>query len=121
MAFRYYNANPQGDNEQDCVIRAISLALQTSYYDIITMLRANGRFYECDDLCVSCYERLLDRKFNLPHYISYGKTAKQIANEHPRDRVILRMEGHLSCSLYGDIYDTWDCSNEECTDYWIVK
>lgn len=119
--YTYYNRNPDGFNLPDCVTRAISTALNINYYEVAYMLRQNGRFYECEELCVDCYEKLLTQDFQLPCYRGYGKTALEIAREYPNDILILRMVGHLSTSFYGDIYDTWDCSDKIVTQYWIVK
>jgi hypothetical protein len=105
----------------DCVTRAITTATGIPYYDILEMLNKNGRVLKCDVLNVRCYEKLLDFDFKLPHYIGSGKSAEQIANEHSDKVLLLRMEGHLSCSIYGQILDIFDCSKEEITDYWIVQ
>ena len=105
----------------DCVTRAISTALKIPYYEVAYMLRQNGKFYECEELCVDCYEKLLSYDFKLPCYYGEGKTAEKIAKDFPNDILILRMNGHLSCSIRGIIRDTWDCSNEKVTQFWIVK
>ena len=119
--FVYHNSNPNGYHIPDCVIRAISLALDLSYYDTIYGLKRNACVFQCDELNVRCYEKLLDYDFELPHYIGNGNTAKEVAEDFPDDVLILRMKGHLSVSILGDIYDIWDCSNEIITDFWIVK
>ena len=118
--FVYYNANPNGYHIPDCVIRAISTATGLSYYDVIYKLKLNGTMFQCDELSVRCYEKLLDLDFNLPHYVGHRQTAGYIAEDFPDNILILRMEGHLSISMYGDIYDIWDCSEEIVTDFWIV-
>ena len=117
----YYNRNPNKWTLPDCVTRAISTALNLDYYQVAQMLLDNGKFYSCDQLCVACYEKLLDNDLDLPHYTSEGMTAQDIADEFRDDIVILRMNGHLSCALYGTIYDIFDCSEEEVTDFWIVE
>lgn len=119
--FQYYNANINGYHIPDCVTRAISTATGYSYYDTIIMLKQNGSICMCDELNVRCYEKLLDYDFNLPHYIGQGFTANKIAEDFPNNVLLLRMDGHLSVSLYGVIYDIWDCSQEIVTDFWIVK
>lgn len=118
--FKYHNENPNGYRIPDCVIRAITLAMNIPYYDVIKMLHNNGIKMKCDDLCVCCYEKLLDNDFKLPHFESYNKTAKEVANDFKDRIILLRMDGHLSCAIYGDIYDIWDCSNEIITDFWLI-
>lgn len=118
--YKYHNENPNGYHIPDCVIRAITTAMGLSYYEVITKLKINGDLFECDELNVRCYEKLLDYDFNLPHYIGNGKTAEEVACDFIHDIVILRMNGHLSVSVYGVIHDIWDCSQEIITDFWIV-
>ena len=119
--FRYYNQNPNGYEIPDCVIRAISLALGVSYYEVISLLHDNAETYQCDELCVCCYEKLLDHDFDLPHYYGNGDTALEVALNFPEDILLLRMDGHLSCAVRGEIWDIWDCSDEIITDFWIVS
>ena len=120
MSFKYYNQNPNGYHIPDCVIRAISTALDIDYYDVVKMLKSNSEIYNCDTLCVCCYEKLLDLDFRLPHYYGDGRTANEIAEDYPRSILLLRMDGHLSTSVDGQILDIWDCGNEIITDYWVV-
>lgn len=119
--FIYANENPNGYHIPDCVIRAITKALDLDYYDVISMLQLNADNLRCDCLNVKCYQKLLDYDFELPHYIGDGSTAEQIARDFPRNTLLLRMDGHLSCAINGDIYDIWDCSGEIITDFWVVK
>lgn len=118
--FKYYNQNPNGYHIPDCVIRAISLATGEPYYNVVKMLHNNAEIYNCDELCVCCYEKLLDFDFNLPHYYGNGNNAGEVAMDFPNNVLLLRMDGHLSCSINGVIHDIWDCSDEIITDFWIV-
>ena len=119
--FKYHNENPNGYHIPDCVIRAIKLALDIPYYDVVMLLQLNGDYYSCDCLNKVCYEKLLDYDYKLPHYIGNGKTAEEVASDFPNDILLLRMEGHLSCSIRGIIHDIWDCSDKIITDFWIVE
>lgn len=118
--FVYHNSNPNGYHIPDCVVRAICTATGLSYYDVIYKLKLNGTVFQCDELNVRCYEKLLDYDFDLPHYVGNGNTAEEVAEDFPDDILILRMDGHLSVSVYGCIHDIWDCSDEIITDFWIV-
>lgn len=119
--FKYHNENPNGYKIPDCVIRAITGTTGIDYYQVVKMLYHNGEQLNCETLNVKCYEKLLDNDFNLPHYVSFGKTAEQVANDFPDNTLLLRMNGHLSYSVNGIIFDIWDCSKEIITDFWIVK
>lgn len=120
MAFIYHNTNPNGYHIPDCVVRAICLATNISYFDVISMLHFNALMFNCDDLNLRCYEKLLDDDLQLKHYIGNNKTAQEVANDFPNNKILLRMDGHLSYAEHGNIYDIWDCSNEIITDFWIL-
>lgn len=120
MAFVYHNENPQNYHIPDCVVRSITLAMNIPYEEVVYLLSLNSKEYNCNCLNKLCYEKLLDYDFGLPHYISKDKTAQEVANDFPNDILILRMEGHLSCSICGDIFDIFDCSELIITDFWIV-
>lgn len=120
--YKYHNENPNGYHIPDCVIRAITTAMpDLSYYDVIVKLKMNGDLFKCDELNVRCYEKLLDIDFDLPHYVCDNKKVYQVAEDFRDNIVLIRMEGHLSVSVYGCIYDIWDCSEEFVTDFWIVE
>lgn len=118
--YRFYNANPLGNIEQDCVCRAISKATDIPYEIIEIKLEAIGELFECEKLCVCCYHHLLEKVFGLKQKFANGKTVKEIAKEFDDCKVIIRIEGHLTCSLYGIVYDIWDCTDEIADVFWIV-
>lgn len=121
MNYIYYNRNPQNSIENDCVCRAISLALDINYYDVDYLLNKNSYNNSCDKLVKSCYRSLLENEFNLIGYLGHGKTVQQIAKRFKNKKVIMRIYAHLTCSLYGTVYDIFDCTNEKVDEYWIVR
>ena len=56
--FFYYNRNPWQANEEDCVCRAISAALDISYVAVENLLDLTAYAYGCEKLCVCCYHHL---------------------------------------------------------------
>ena len=61
--FQYYNAEPSGEKLQDCVIRAISLALQTPYERIVELFTQRK---EVEHLCrLVSNDKVLDNNSNL--------------------------------------------------------
>lgn len=117
----YYNASPNGQRRNDCVVRALSLALDLDYFDVEDLLVEIGDYYECEELCVACYSFLLNAIIGLKTYDGMGKTVGEIAREHPNSVLLIRVEGHLTVSINSAIYDTFDCTNEICDRYWIVE
>lgn len=118
--YKFYNANPLGNIEQDCVCRAISKATELPYYDIEDKLELIGELFECDELCVCCYYHLLEKVFGFRQKFGNGKTVGEIAREFSDYRVLIRIDGHLTCSIYGTVYDIWDCTDEIVDVLWIV-
>lgn len=121
IRYKYNNVRPDGNHMPDCVIRAISLALDLPYYDVVILLYENGWTYDCDSLCISCYEKLLDNHFHLEHYNGENIPISKILLDFPDDILILRIDGHLTCAIKSVINDIWDCREENCTDFWLVK
>lgn len=120
MSYTYYNKNPHKNIENDCVCRAISTALNEDYYYIKDMLHKNSNKCDCDMLTKSCYRQLLEQYFGLKAYCGNGMTVKQIAYLYPYNNIIMRVYGHLTCSINGVIKDIFDCSNEIVDEFWIV-
>lgn len=117
----YYNASPNGQRRNDCVVRALSLALDLDYFDVEDLLVEIGDYYDCEELCVECYSYLLNAIIGLKTYDGMGKTVGETAREHPNSVLLIRVEGHLTVSINSAIYDTFDCTNEICDRYWIVE
>ena len=118
--FHYYNMNPLGLHEKDCVIRAISLCTSTDYLDVIDLLEKNSGMNSCDTLMVSCYSYLLDNYFRFRKVNCKDMNVRDFAKYHPFGIFLIRMEGHLSSLINGVCYDIWDCTNEPLTDVWRV-
>ncbi len=117
----YYNRRPDGQHLQDCVCRAISTATGLNYEAIEKLLTLTAERYECEKLCVCCYHNLLEKLFNYPCIICKNKeTVEDLSKKYPYHKVIIRVQGHLTCAIFGNILDIWDCSNEIVDCYWIV-
>lgn len=117
----YYNINPEGQTLPDCVIRAISLATNIDYYKIENLLDLIGDYFSCEELCVCCYSHLLENIFNYQCFEAKGKTVSQIAKQHSDAVLLIRIDGHLTCSIDGIVFDIWDCRREVADRYWIIE
>ena len=120
--FRYHNVNPDKSVEGDCVTRAISLASGIPYTAISVLLDATSMEHECDRLCVCCYHHLLEDTLGYRvQFVKGYKTVGEIAEEYKHNKVIVRIEGHLTACMYGIVTDIWDCTGEEADCFWIVQ
>ena len=118
--YKFYNANPLKKIEQDCVCRAISRATRLSYKNIEHKLKLIGELCDCDELCVCCYNHLLENVFGLKSKKANGKLVRDVVNDYNENILLLRLEGHLTMAEFGVVYDLWDCRDEKVDIFWIV-
>ena len=125
MAFVEWNPNPVGRKVGDCAVRAIAKALNCSWetaYVLITMngfsmgdmpssdsvwgatLRKNG-FYRMSipDTCPDCY------------------TVNDFCRDNPKGTFVLGFGGHVATVVDGNLFDSWDSSNEIPQFIWYRK
>ena len=119
--YKFLNINPLGKREEDCVCRAISLALEEDYYIIQEKLQLIGELFECEFLCECCYKHLLDSVYDLQRNEEFkGLTIKEFSELHQSGTYIIRIEGHLTCLINGIIYDIWDCTDKIVDIVWEI-
>lgn len=119
--FVYYNLNPYGVEEEDCVCRAISLATNLDYEIIAEKLALTGELLDCDKLCVCCYKFLLEDVFKAKRVSCDNMSVGEFANFYHCGTFLVRINGHLTCVIDSCIYDIWDCRSEFVTDAWEVS
>ena len=108
--FLYYNANPLGNQVNDCTVRAISLATgQTwdkTYEKLSDFAQAQGMMIDE----VRYIDEYLDRKFKKVHGWDNNKkiTVGEFITNNPRGIYLITMAGHITCGIDGCIYDTFD-------------
>lgn len=118
--YEFYNANPLDEIEGDCVYRAINSATGIPYYEIAEKLKLVSSLYECDELCVCCYQHFLEDVLGLTRQYAEGMTVREVAKTFSDDIVLIRTEGHLTMSAYATVYDIWDCTEEIADIFWII-
>lgn len=119
MSYKYYNANPLGNNVSDCTIRAISTAegktWDETYKELSRLAQIDGILL--DD--VDFIEDYLDKRYL--RQCHYSKTISEFAEEHNKGRFLATMQGHITCIIDGNIIDTFDCSDRRMWCAWKVK
>lgn len=118
----YYNPNPCGRIVGDCSVRAISAALGITWdeaHDILcefsknmcdmpsadqvwgAVLRASGfHRYILPDQCPDCY------------------TVERFCLDHRNGIYVLGFGSHVATVIDGNLYDSWDSSQEVPVYYW---
>lgn len=120
--YQYYNRNPDGLHLKDCVCRAISTATGLCYEAVDNLLDLTSKEFECEKLCVCCYNSLLeDILCYRREDCDFSKTVSEVALAYPRNRLLIRVNEHLTSSVNGVVLDIWDCSNELVDCFWIVQ
>lgn len=123
--FVYYNPNPVGRRVGDCAIRAIAKALGISWEDAYAKVATNG--YRMGDMPSSdsvwgavLRENGFYRKA-IPNTCPDCYTANDFTIDHPDGVYVLGFGGHVATVVDGDIYDSWDSSNEIPQYYWYKE
>lgn len=118
--YRFYNANPVGDIENDCVCRAISRATKLDYNLIKHKLELIADLFECDELTACCYNYLLTNVFGLKQRVATNLSVADLGELFPEDVILIRTDRHLTVVEYGVLYDIFDCRSEKADLFWIV-
>lgn len=120
--FVYYNRNPDGDKENDCVTRAISLACDLPYSKVRKMLYHTAKLLNCEKLCIMCYKFLIEDVLKCKRVNCDGMYPADFADLNPGGVYLLRMNGHICCLMHGAIYDIFDSRYMDwLTDAWKVN
>lgn len=120
-----YNPNPTQRSVGDCAVRAVAKALDTDWenafllictnaYQMADMpssdavwgsvLRQNGFYRKAiPSVCVDCY------------------TAEDFCRDNPTGVFVLGFGGHVATVVDGNLYDSWDSSNEIPVYVWYRK
>lgn len=118
--FVYTNLNPVGIHEDDCVTRAITLASGEDYFTIRKKLQLTAQLLDCPELCVCCYNFLIEKVLQCRQVDCEGLSVEEFADLHPYGVYLVRIDGHLTCVIDDGVYDIWDCRDELATNAWVV-
>ena len=117
--YKYYNANAVNRYTDDCVIRAISCATNKSWdyvYDYLSdIAQYEGTLFDKRDFVIN----YLDRTYKRLPYIK--GSVGEISAMFPDNTLLITMNGHITCSKNGVIYDTFDCRNRNVENVWLVN
>ena len=120
-----YNPNPVGRKVGDCSVRAIAKALKTDWETAYMMIALNG--YNMGDMpsSDSVWGAVL-RQNNfyrkaIPDVCPDCYTVEDFCKDHPKGIFVLGFGGHVATVVDGNLYDSWDSSNEIPVYYWYRK
>ena len=118
------NPNPLGKQTGDCVVRAISIALDQSWRETFRELCKVGEI-ECDmpssNFIWGIYlKKRGARQFLLPENCPECITVRAFAEIYPQGVYVIGTGSHAVCVIDGDWYDSWDSGTEVPTYFWKV-
>lgn len=118
MAYVYFNNNPVGRSTGDCVVRAISKALNMGWESAHLMLDVNAISMGDMPSADSVWGSTLRQNGYYKHLITGYKTAEDFCEEHPKGTYVLAFGGHVATVIDSLLFDAWDSSKEAIQYYW---
>lgn len=114
--FIFLNPNKCGINTGDCVIRALSIAMDKDWNEVYVDLCAVG-YSMCDwgnaNRCWSEYLRYYGYKCKaIPYENNSRYTVRDFAADHTDGSFVVATGSHVVAVIDGSYYDTWDSGNE---------
>lgn len=120
------NPNPLGKAANDCVVRAIAVAMGRSWQDVYADLCEQGRI-ECDmpssNSVWGAYLRKMGfEQFLLPDDCPKCLTIRAFSERFPRGTYIIGTGDHAVAVLDDkNYYDSWDSGDEVASYFWRVR
>lgn len=114
--FKFYNPNPVGARVGDCAVRAVAKAVGQTWEETYIGLVLQG-FLMADLPSSNAVWGEYLRKHGFVRHIVPNTcpecyTVSDFCDEHPQGVFVLALSGHVVTAVDGDIYDTWDSTQE---------
>jgi len=120
--FIEYNPNPTGRLVGDCAVRAVAKALRIDWETAYLAIMMNGYYMGDMPSSDSVWGATLRQngfiRKAVPNTCPDCYTAADFAKDHPRGTYVLGFGGHVATIKDGDLFDSWDSSNEIPQFYW---
>ena len=116
--FKYYNANPYGNNVSDCVIRSLSVLTNRNWHDVYDELSDLANDVGLLFSNVNFVEDYLDKRYKRTCH--YSKTLKEFTEEFPKGKYAVTMDNHITAVIDGYIIDSFDPSERVIRCSWKI-
>lgn len=123
--FAYHNQNPKGRKTSDCVVRALSFALEMPYEEVLKELFETQLKTGYCLLDKQCYERVLAAhgfvKIKQPRHENGTKYLVREIDTLTNARCVISLANHLTAYKDGFIFDLWDCRTKTIGNYYVKQ
>lgn len=120
--WKRYNNNPAGRNVGDCAVRAVSVALDTDWETAFAIIAENaflmGDMPSSNAVWGSVLRQHGFKRAIIPNNCPECYTAEQFADDRPNGTYVLGFGNHVATVKDGEIYDSWDSSQEIPQYFW---
>lgn len=120
-----YNPNPTGRNVGDCAVRAISKAFDIDWESAYLLIAVAG--YNMGDMPSgdSVWGAVLRQngfyRRSIPNTCPDCYTAEDFCEDNPDGVFVLGFGNHVATVVDGDLYDSWDSSQQIPVYVWYRK
>lgn len=125
MSYTFFQPNPCGRNVGDCAVRAIAKALNIDWEAAFELIATNafqmGDMPSSDSVWGSVLRQNGFYRTAIPNTCPDCYTAEDFLIDHPRGTYVLGFGGHVATVKNGQLYDSWDSSQEIPQYYWYRK
>ena len=119
------NPNPLGKQTSDCVIRAISIALEQSwkrtYRELCDLGEIEAEMPNTNSLWGLYLKRNGAEQFLLPESCPQCITVRSFCERYPEGVYIIGTGSHAVACIDGDYYDSFDSGSESPAYFWRVE
>lgn len=120
-----FNNNPMSRTVGDCAVRAVSLALGVDWEEAYNLIAdagyAMGDMPSSDSVWGAVLRRHGFYRESIPNNCPDCYTVRDFVKDFPRGVYVLGFGGHVATVIDGDLYDSWDSSNEVPVYFWYKK
>lgn len=120
--WQQYQPNPTGRTVGDCAVRAIAKALgtdwETAYAKIANTGFLMGDMPSSDSVWGAVLRKDGFVRESIPNTCPDCYTAADFCRDHPKGVYVLGFGGHVATVVNGDLFDSWNSSNEIPMYYW---
>lgn len=120
-----YNPNPVGRKVGDCAVRAIAKALNVNWDTAFDIIAENAKLMGDMPSSDSVWGAVLREngfyRKAIPNYCPDCFTAEDFCRNFPDGTYVLGFGGHVATVVNGNLYDSWNSSDEVPAYYWYRK